>query len=144
MTQRALSIARQFVGLASEAGEPMTNMRLHKLLYFAQGHALALRGEVLIDEAVEAWRYGPVFPSVFEAWKEYGAEPIPVCEGRPLREGHAHSEIVDAVWQAYRRFSPVRLSQMAMVPRGPWAQARNDYPNAPVRSAHLAEYFQAA
>ncbi len=39
-------------------------MKLHKLLYFAQREALAITGEPLFDEKIEGWKYGPVCRSV--------------------------------------------------------------------------------
>ena len=38
---------------------PITQMKLHKLVYFAHGWHLALKGEPLIDETLQAWDYGP-------------------------------------------------------------------------------------
>lgn len=42
------------------AGEPIDEMKLHKLLYFAQRESLAITGEPLFNEKFEGWRYGPV------------------------------------------------------------------------------------
>ena len=54
-------------------GDLMTNLRLQKLLYFAQGWHLARFGRPLFDASIEAWPYGPVVPEVYRAYKEYGA-----------------------------------------------------------------------
>lgn len=39
-------------------------MKLHKLLYFAQRESFVQRGEPLFPESFEAWRYGPVMPEI--------------------------------------------------------------------------------
>jgi len=41
-------------------------VKLHKLLYFAQGFHLAQVGEPLFHDVIEAWKYGPV---VAEFWR---------------------------------------------------------------------------
>ncbi|MCI8895068.1 MAG: DUF4065 domain-containing protein [Lachnospiraceae bacterium] len=41
-------------------GERMDEMKLHKLLYFAQREALAITNEPLFEGEFEGWRYGPV------------------------------------------------------------------------------------
>ena len=45
--------------------EQITQMKLHKLLYYAAGWHLGFTGEPLFDEDIEAWQYGPVVPSIY-------------------------------------------------------------------------------
>jgi len=55
----------------SLGGDGMTNMRLQKLLYFAQGKHLAATGRPLFDETIKAWPYGPVVPPAYNKYKKY-------------------------------------------------------------------------
>ena len=57
MPYDAKSIANFFIDRAKESGETLTQMKLHKLIYYAHGWHLALTGEPLIDEPVQAWNY---------------------------------------------------------------------------------------
>ncbi|MCM1284192.1 MAG: DUF4065 domain-containing protein [Muribaculaceae bacterium] len=41
-------------------GEIIDEMKLHKLLYFAQREALAIMNVPLFEEEFEGWKYGPV------------------------------------------------------------------------------------
>src|SRR5215510_7158653 len=59
-----------------DLGQPLTPMKLQKLVYFAHGWSLALTGVPLIKDAVEAWRYGPVIPALYHEFKHNGARPI--------------------------------------------------------------------
>ncbi|HEU0127900.1 MAG TPA: Panacea domain-containing protein, partial [Pseudonocardiaceae bacterium] len=43
--------------------------KLHKLLYYCQGHHLAWFKEPLFDEAIEAWDMGPVVADLWRAEK---------------------------------------------------------------------------
>ena len=75
----AHDVAKYFVSLVDEeAGDSISNLKLQKLLYYAQGAHLALRDEPLFGEPIEAWTHGPVVPSVYRQYKQHGGEPIPV------------------------------------------------------------------
>ena len=80
----ALAIAEYFLFLAAEdftATEPVTPMKLQKLVYYAQGYHLALHGHPLFHEPIQAWRYGPVVEPIYSAYRRYGRGPIPAPEG---------------------------------------------------------------
>ena len=67
----------QFMILAAGDESDMTNMKLNKLLYYAQGIHLARTGHPLFRDQIEAWQHGPVVPSVYQQYKEFGAGPMP-------------------------------------------------------------------
>ena len=66
-------VARTFVDAAREAGKRFTPLQLQKLVFLAHGWAFPLLGRQLVDERVEAWLYGPVFPELYLALKRYRA-----------------------------------------------------------------------
>jgi len=68
--------ADYLVHLSQESGDPLTNLKLQKLLYYAQGWYLALFGKPLFDDRIEAWPHGPVVPRVYGRFKEYRWNPI--------------------------------------------------------------------
>lgn len=70
-TYHAKAVANFFL----KRGHP-TQMKLHKLLYYAHGWHLGFTGEPLLDEAIEAWAYGPVVPSIYQELKMLGSAPI--------------------------------------------------------------------
>ena len=49
-------------------------MKLHKLLYFAQRESIALTGEPLFESDFEGWRYGPVSPEVRSKFSQCGIQ----------------------------------------------------------------------
>lgn len=77
---KSQTIANIFLEIAKEEGKKLTNMQVQKLVYFAHGWYLAFTDNALIDENVEAWTYGPVIPSVYEALQQYRANPV--CKRR--------------------------------------------------------------
>jgi hypothetical protein len=54
----------------------MTNLRLNKILYFAQIISLLENGRPLFLDDFEAWDLGPVIPSVYRKYKAYENTPI--------------------------------------------------------------------
>ena len=51
----AHEVARYIIRFFQEAGDPVTNLKLQKLLYYVQGWHLALKGQPAFPERLEAW-----------------------------------------------------------------------------------------
>src|SRR5436190_8185336 len=67
---KSLAVANRFVELANESGATQFSlMKLLKLVYFAHGWHLALTKRPIIDERLEAWKFGPVAPDVYHSFK---------------------------------------------------------------------------
>ena len=60
-----------------EAGDVISNLKLQKLVYYAQGFTLAVTGKPLFNEEIEAWQHGPVVPDLYHKYKDHGAYGIP-------------------------------------------------------------------
>jgi uncharacterized phage-associated protein len=60
--------------LAENKINDLTNLKLQKLLYLAYGFHLSLFGEKLFDEKIQAWKLGPVIPSVYSEFKDHGKD----------------------------------------------------------------------
>src|SRR5215469_2786509 len=76
MSYPASLIAYAFVKRGIDDGNPVTQMKLQKLVYFAHGLHLASYNEPLISEKFQAWKYGPVVPAIYRDYKLYGSSPI--------------------------------------------------------------------
>jgi len=61
-----------------EAGDLMTNMKLQKLVYYAQCICLAKTDRAMFAEPIEAWDHGPVCVPLYQKYKEYGSNAIPI------------------------------------------------------------------
>ncbi len=159
MPYSAESIANAFIELAAKEGKPLSNMKLQKLLYFAQGHSLSLLGEPIITDEAQAWDYGPVYPEVYHAFKHFGAGSIQKPLAHPFFDPEGGDEhdpwaapndpkdraFLKAVWNAYSNKSAVQLSEMSHVSNGPWEKARKASPNARhvvIPKDSIATYFK--
>src|SRR4051812_7192136 len=92
-----------------DAGDLTSNLKLQKLLYYAQGVNLALRDAPLFDDKIEAWQHGPVSPPVYHEYKSHGGDPIPRPEDfNPLSLPEADRDILNEVHTVYGQFSAWR------------------------------------
>jgi uncharacterized phage-associated protein len=144
----AEAVARYFLWLAAnEPGEePITHLRLQKLLYYAQGWALGSRGEALFESGIEAWQHGPVVRDVYAKFAEHEADPIPVREGQDDASlSEPEKRFVHWVWDNYGKFSASELWRMTHR-EAPWIRAREGVPDDSRRKptievAVLREFF---
>ena len=57
-------------------GGRLTPLHILKMAYMSHGYIWALTDQPLISDKVEAWKYGPVFPTVYEAFSHYNDNPV--------------------------------------------------------------------
>jgi len=114
----ARDIARHLVrqGYAPDSPEEsvmLCPLRLQKLLYYCQGWGLALFGEPLFRQPIEAWPKGPVVPDVYRMFpgKRDGITPDEAGEpSGPMPETVA--ELLRMVWRQYAQYTPAELVTM--------------------------------
>jgi len=129
----ALDVARQFVILAGRDGELLDQMRLYKLIYYAQGWSLAWYLEPLFDDQIKAWKQGPVPASIRRKLKFHGKAPIRNL-GRPEHLTGRARDLIEAVWEKYRSQSSWGLSVLTHG-EPPWKNAYR--PDAAGRCANV-------
>lgn len=125
---KAIDVAKFFLELAEQEDEPdrLSHLRLQKLLYYAQGWSLALRDKALFKDRIEAWAHGPVVKDLYPCFASYGNESIPSSDFEftgGLNSGE--KELVEAVWDAYKKFSATSLRQMSHNEE-PWKDVRGN------------------
>lgn len=78
-------VADFFIDIANKnTDDTLTNLKLNKLLYYAQGEYLARTGKPLFDDEIQAWDYGPVVPVIFYKYKRNNANEItPITDISP-------------------------------------------------------------
>ena len=125
----AKAIANYFLDKADGERTTLTPMKIIKLVYIAHGWHLALTDKPLIKENVEAWIYGPVIPELYHEFKKYGNTPIqeyameimaPVVTSSPPDLPFSIEQFLDRVWEVYKRFTAIELSQMTHQENTPW------------------------
>jgi uncharacterized phage-associated protein len=76
----ALEAAKYIIAFSDSKGDKITNKKLQKLLYYLQSWSLAVFGDPLFEGEPQAWRHGPVYPTVYTAFRKFGADTISLKE----------------------------------------------------------------
>ncbi len=142
MAFEALAIANYFLDKAEECGIGLSPMAIQKLVYFAHGWHLAITDEPLINQRVEAWEFGPVIGDVYREFRNFGRNIIKTRASKWVygdsfaedatmetfcvewsRDSKSKS-IVDRVWEVYKGFTAVQLSNLTHTEGSPWSETR--------------------
>ena len=118
----AMKIAEYIVTQAYEDGDPVSNLKLQKLLYYVQGEAIKMHGEPAFKEPIEVWNYGPVVRTVYERFRIFGAGPIFRKYDTSGIIGDIKN-VIDSVLAEYGNLSAWDLVQETHKPETPWSIA---------------------
>jgi uncharacterized phage-associated protein len=141
----ASELVRRRVALGQSAP---TNLELQKLAYFCHGWHLALLDTPLVDEEFEAWRFGPVLPSIYHKFKVFASNPIPVDHPlvtgeQPLDVNSSTSKVITRVLTVYGKASGFKLVDLSHVEGGPWAKAWSpDVSSSTIDNASIKSFFK--
>lgn len=140
---KAITAANYMLYIMSDVFDDLTNMKINKLLYFAQGHYLRKYGTPLFADGIEAWEHGPVVPEVYCAYKEYGDRPIKSYSADMISEVTPNAEeIMYGVARKYGRYTASALRNMTHVVGSPWSQVyRGSHTHNPIPVAAIQSYF---
>lgn len=139
MTYLIFTIANTLLEKSISEDRPLTHMKLQKLAYCLHGLHLARLNEPACVEPVEAWKYGPVWGSLYHALKRHGHHTISeldfICERNehhelvfytvPKTDVQFH-EILGETWRQYAHYSALKLSRLTHKKGTPWDKARHD------------------
>jgi uncharacterized phage-associated protein len=132
-------VANYFLANVEEdSGDSIANLKLQKLVYFAQGLHLAMQGQPLFQDPIEAWDYGPVVPGLYHAFKHRGNRAIEPPERFEADDYLPEvREILDAVLTVYGQFSAWKLRDITH-DEPPW---RDTPRNSEISHESLRDFF---
>ncbi len=161
MVYPAKAIANYFLDLAHQKGQVLTLMKLLKLVYYANGWHLAIKGQPLIEEPVEAWPYGPVIASIYHEFKEFGDQELtrfaanrspeeikrdPSTKPWIKAEDEYTKCLLHKIWDVYGCYSGTQLSNLTHQQGTPWDRTWNGREDSSTNSCKinnklLKDYF---
>jgi uncharacterized phage-associated protein len=123
----ANTVAKYFLALAQDCQEPITNLKLNKLVYYTQAWHLALSGSPLFEDEIEAWVHGPVLPVLYDAYKQFRWNPITISD-LDLKETKQQftldqQDLLDDIAEVYFPETAYALEQLTHS-EDPWIFAR--------------------
>lgn len=128
-------------------GNPLTNKRLQKLLYYVQAWHLAINKTPLFADKIEAWIHGPAIRSVYEKYKGFVASPINVVPNVEVAKelGDTTTKFIDRIVSAYSKYDTATLEYMTHA-ESPWQVARkgleaNESSNNEITQDSMLAYY---
>jgi len=134
-----LDVAKLFIRLGDDE-DGISNLKLQKLVYYAQGYYLALYDKPLFDDNIEAWAHGPVVPFLYHKFKDFGSNSI---DDNPKFSPHTcltKPEIahIEEIYNVFGQFSAWKLRNMTHE-ESPWIKHEAFADVIPQKE--LKEYF---
>lgn len=129
---------------AHSIDDTITNLKLNKLLYFAQGYSLALYDKPLFSENIEAWQYGPVVANVYNKFKINNKENIADTYGNFSLDMFDSNiiELLLAVINDYGKYSSSKLIEITHKKGSPWDMVYSENANNIIPNNTIKEYFK--
>ena len=116
------NIADYFLIASRDRGENLTNLKLQKLLYYAQAWFLVKRDKPLFEEDFQAWIHGPTLVSQYDRFKSNSWRPIAEDIEPPELPGHVTLHL-DEILDVFGIESAIALEAMTHAEE-PWREAR--------------------
>ena len=137
---RAEDVARYFLANQdTEHSDPIGNLKIQKLCYYAQGIALAILERPLFHDDIEHWTHGPVVPILYRKYQSCGAGPIPPPEDLDLKLYDWETQgLLNKVYQLYGQDSAWELRNKTHN-EAPWINSRD---GCPITHRDMRGYFQ--
>lgn len=111
--------------------EEVTPLMMQKLLYFIQGIYSALYGKPIFEEDCRAWVHGPVYPEVYELFRDFKYNPIDdarfaLFEGTTEALTAEEKNVIDLVVNTFGMYGGKVLERITHN-EAPWKEARKGY-----------------
>lgn len=138
-------ISNFFIDLALKSeNDLMTNLRLNKLLYFAQAMSLVKTNTPIYNDEIEAWAYGPVVPQIYNKYKKYGRKDIDEIDEKYTSDVFSPNELdilFDTV-NAYDKYSTGELVRLTHIKGSPWDIAFNVKNDKIISKDDIKNYYE--
>jgi uncharacterized phage-associated protein len=116
--------------ILKNVGHPVAAMKIQKLCFYTQAWFLASHGEPFFHHDFEAWRSGPVSPSLYK----YHCGCIDFPDGVLIESGKVQelteddAQFIQKTLDVYGRYTGLQLSNMCRS-QPPWMETRVAYKN---------------
>lgn len=159
MRTNASAVANYFIEIAQKEGTPIRPLGLMKRVYIAHGFSMAIFDKSALDsrfDTVEAWKFGPVIPSIYHSFKHYGGNPITEKttffdidpnDGElklqtPELKDDDIKAVCDMVWKRYKSLSDSELVSMLHADGTPWQLIYEPGKNKPIPDKWTRRYYE--
>lgn len=133
---KAIDVAKYFLNKANQEGDLITNLKMQKLLYYAQAWYLVNFNTPLFKEAIAPWQLGPVVEDVYHEFKKFKSGPIVYKTTGEESKIFTKKQLqyLDEFCDAFLKFSAHELVNMSHN-ETPWKDA---FANSEIEISHNA------
>lgn len=122
-----------------EEGDIISPLKLQKLVYYCQGFHLAEYNEPLFSEQIVAWDHGPVVESLYQFYKDYSRQAIPLPDEIDFDiYTTEQKKLMEEIYRIFGQFSAWKLRNMTH-DEPPWKNANR---NEVISHEAMMEYFK--
>ena len=125
MEYSAFDLARYVLKKCIDEDHPISNLQLHKILYYIQKCFLREKKCRAFSEPVEAWQFGPVVPEVYDEYRIYGGRTIvwiPDAHDNVAWKDEKDKKLIDNIVEEKRKLDPWDMVQETHKEGGVWAK----------------------
>jgi uncharacterized phage-associated protein len=117
-------VADFIISFAQESGSFISNLKLQKLVYYAQAWHLAIKNTRLFDGSFQAWIHGPVNPDLYQRFKRFGYKNIELDVEKPTLDSET-TDFLNELLEQYFPFDAYQLERLSHQEE-PWIKARGN------------------
>lgn len=149
---KASAIANFFL---KKEGHDLTVLKLLKIVYIGFGWSAALLDRYVFDEPIEAWKYGPVVPSLYHEFKHLGDKIIETKASESdweqnfkveypevLEEDASLIDILNQVWKGYSSYTAPQLVEITHRENTPWFETYDGSFGKVIPNEKIKLYYQ--
>lgn len=137
----AIKVAEYIINLYYEMNQPLSNLKLQKLLYFIQGASLAIFDKPAFDDDIEAWQYGPVVPNVYYPYSLYGPLDIKLKYYSKI-DDEKIEKVIKFISYYYKQASPFELVAETHKAGTPWSEVYQLHKKGKIENKSISTYFK--
>ncbi|MBI5597639.1 MAG: DUF4065 domain-containing protein [Elusimicrobia bacterium] len=138
----AKEVTKLFMSWANRDGDLITNLKMQKLLYYAQAWHLVNYNKPLFPDPIQAWDLGPVIPSVYRDLREFRAGAI-AYKSKGDEEKHFTREQLSYLKEFYAMFIKFSAHELVNMSHSetPWMKAHTQGANMEIRTSDMKTFY---
>ena len=153
---RAEAIANEILDLGVRYKTSIEHLKLQKLLYIAFGCCTYFLDRYIFADPIEAWKYGPVVPSIYYEFQECGKDIITkekraytfdfFDDTKPIKakinkEDTKLKNCLDIIFKVYKDLPPSKLISLTHEKGTPWDKHYDGTQHKEIPKKDIKKYY---
>ena len=123
---------------------PINPIKLQKLVYISYGWCWAILEEELFEEEIQAWKYGPVVPSVWTAFNNQRpkiGKPVNI-DSQSSNLDENTKKLHNTVYEVYVNQQSAEMIAITHAPGTPWSSLYDSTRNKEIPKHVIWRYYE--